>query len=149
MAEPKKSLRLTISDGCSASFLHGQRAGNHWVAAQNAFFNADTGNAFTTVLAGLAFTMTTLPKTSLFPAFVAGFKRVLCAQAGDHKLSRALRLLGANFCQALHCLRTHRLLKFCALRERLSKSALGHGLGTGLHCFHGRHYWRWTIEVPH
>merc|ERR1711862_418084 len=77
MAEPKKSLRLTMSDGCSASFLHGQRAGNHWVAAQNAFFNADTGNAFTTVLAGLAFTMTTLPKTSLFPAFFSGFKRVL------------------------------------------------------------------------
>merc|ERR1712232_851162 len=49
----------------------------HSAAAQKAFFNADTGKAFTTVLAGLALTMTTFPKTSLLPAFVAGFRRVL------------------------------------------------------------------------
>merc|ERR1719476_188528 len=49
----------------------------HSAIAQKAFFNADTGKAFTTVLAGLALTMTTLPKISFFPAFVAGFKRVL------------------------------------------------------------------------
>merc|ERR1711890_89095 len=49
----------------------------HSATAQKAFFNAETGNAFTTVLAGLALTMTTFPKTSLLPAFVAGFKRVL------------------------------------------------------------------------
>merc|ERR1711862_936174 len=115
MAEPKKSLRLTISDGCSASFLHGQRAGNHWVAAQNAFFNADTGNAFTTVLAGLAF-HDDLAKDFSLSSFCRWLQaRLDCAQAGDHKLSRALHLLGANFCQALHCLRTHRLFKFCAL----------------------------------
>merc|ERR1719510_24647 len=47
---------------------------------QKAFFNAETGNALTTVRAGLALTMTTFPKTSLFPAFVAGFKRVLIMQ---------------------------------------------------------------------
>merc|ERR1719150_3463935 len=35
---------------------------------------------FTTVLAGLAFTITTLPKTSLLPALVAGFKRVFTMQ---------------------------------------------------------------------
>merc|ERR1712039_107064 len=44
---------------------------------QKHFFSADTGKAFTTVLAGLAFTITSLPKTSLLPAFVAGFNRVL------------------------------------------------------------------------
>merc|ERR1719150_2926772 len=44
---------------------------------QTLFFNADTGKALTTVLAGLAFTITSLPNTSLFPAFVAGFNRVL------------------------------------------------------------------------
>merc|ERR1719433_2031972 len=48
--------------------------------AQNCFFSAATGNALTTVFAGLAFTMTTLPKTSLFPALVAGFLRVLILQ---------------------------------------------------------------------
>ena len=37
------------------------------------FFSAATQKAFTTVLAGFAFTITTLPKTSRFPAFVAGF----------------------------------------------------------------------------
>merc|ERR1719210_621896 len=42
-----------------------------------AFFNAATQKALTIFVAGLAFTMTTLPKTSLFPAFVAGFMRVL------------------------------------------------------------------------
>merc|ERR1719221_675984 len=41
------------------------------------FFKAETGKAFTTFLAGLALTITTLPKTSLFPAFVAGFILVL------------------------------------------------------------------------
>ena len=40
-------------------------------------FKAETGNAFTTFLAGFALTITTLPKTSLFPAFVAGFILVL------------------------------------------------------------------------
>merc|ERR1712217_422000 len=33
------------------------------------------GNAFTIFFAGFAFTITTLPKTSLLPAFVAGFVR--------------------------------------------------------------------------
>merc|ERR1719479_551792 len=49
----------------------------HRVEPQNCFFKADTGKAFTTVLAGLAFTITTLPNTSFLPALVAGFKRVL------------------------------------------------------------------------
>merc|ERR1719401_312431 len=44
---------------------------------QKHFFSTDTGKAFTTVLAGFAFTITSLPNTSLFPAFVAGFSRVL------------------------------------------------------------------------
>merc|ERR1719150_1496439 len=47
---------------------------------QTLLFNADTGKALTTVLAGLAFTITSLPNTSLFPAFVAGFNRVLIMQ---------------------------------------------------------------------
>ena len=40
------------------------------------FLIAATGYAFTMVLAGLAFTITSFPKTSLLPAFVAGFTRV-------------------------------------------------------------------------
>mmetsp|Transcript_20439 Transcript_20439/g.38374 ORF Transcript_20439/g.38374 Transcript_20439/m.38374 type:complete len:226 (+) Transcript_20439:136-813(+) len=43
-------------------------------------FNAATGNAFTTVLAGLALTTTSLPNIIFFPAFVAGFWRVLIWQ---------------------------------------------------------------------
>merc|ERR1712019_195280 len=39
-------------------------------------FKAATGNAFTIFLAGFAFTMTTFPNTSRFPAFVAGFVRI-------------------------------------------------------------------------
>merc|ERR1719440_1049392 len=38
---------------------------------QTLAFRAATGKAFTTFFAGLALTMTTLPKTSLLPAFVA------------------------------------------------------------------------------
>merc|ERR1719362_1897993 len=45
--------------------------------AQNSFFKAATQKAFTTVLAGLAFTITTLPKISFLPALVAGLTRVL------------------------------------------------------------------------
>merc|ERR1719262_1845923 len=48
--------------------------------AQTLFFKADTANAFTTVLAGLAFTIITLPKTSLLPALVAGLRRVFTMQ---------------------------------------------------------------------
>merc|ERR1719384_1043471 len=48
--------------------------------AQTDFFSAATQKAFTTVVAGFAFTMTTLPNTSLLPALVAGFRRVLTMQ---------------------------------------------------------------------
>merc|ERR1712004_87765 len=47
---------------------------------QTLFLRAATGKAFTMVFAGLAFTTTTLPNISLFPAFVAGFTRVLTMQ---------------------------------------------------------------------
>merc|ERR1719163_1248504 len=52
----------------------------HAPLAQICFFNADTGYAFTTVFAGLALTLTSLPKMFLTPAFVAGFVRVLSRQ---------------------------------------------------------------------
>merc|ERR1712066_529032 len=50
-----------------------------WKAAtaQTLALRAATGKAFTIFFAGLAFTMTTLPKISFFPAFVAGFILVL------------------------------------------------------------------------
>merc|ERR1719284_2352185 len=44
---------------------------------QICFFNAAAGKAFTTFLAGLAATFTSLPNITLTPAFVAGFVRVL------------------------------------------------------------------------
>merc|ERR1719166_573925 len=47
---------------------------------QMLFFNALTGNAFTMVLAGFAFTICILPKISRFPALVAGLVRVLILQ---------------------------------------------------------------------
>merc|ERR1711979_19012 len=43
------------------------------MATQMLFFSAATAKAFTTFLAGFAFTTTTLPNISLLPAFVAGF----------------------------------------------------------------------------
>merc|ERR1712066_215741 len=48
---------------------------HHWLPAQMLFFRAAAGKAFTTFRAGLAFTITTLPKTSFSPPFVAGFVR--------------------------------------------------------------------------
>merc|ERR1719323_2289581 len=47
---------------------------------QMLFFNALTGNAFTMVLAGFAFTICILPKISRFLALVAGLTRVLILQ---------------------------------------------------------------------
>merc|ERR1719402_1807340 len=47
---------------------------------QNAFFSDATANALTTVFAGLAFTIVSLPKIFFFPALVAGFLRVLILQ---------------------------------------------------------------------
>merc|ERR1712061_734084 len=52
----------------------------HQAHAQMLFLSAATGYAFTTVLAGLALTVTSLPKIIFFPAFVAGFTRVLIWQ---------------------------------------------------------------------
>merc|ERR1719188_2429798 len=58
-----------------------REAGQHCVSrtltVQTLALRAATGKAFTIFFAGLAFTMTTLPKTSLLPAFVAGFILVL------------------------------------------------------------------------
>merc|ERR1712084_192609 len=45
--------------------------------SQTLFFKADTGKAFTTVLAGRALTSHILPKISFLHAFVAGLVRVL------------------------------------------------------------------------
>merc|ERR1719443_1102861 len=56
-----------------------------WMLAQMLDFKAATGYALTIFLAGLALTMTTLPKTSRFPAFVAGLVRVFSL----HKPGRA------------------------------------------------------------
>merc|ERR1712032_948713 len=50
-------------------------------AAQMLCFKAATGKAFTIFRAGFAFTTTTFPKTSLLPALVAGFMRVLILQS--------------------------------------------------------------------
>merc|ERR1711981_427015 len=58
-----------------------RRTGEHKACrvatTQTLAFRAATGKAFTTFFAGLAFTMTVLPNTSLFPALVAGFILVL------------------------------------------------------------------------
>merc|ERR1719436_758408 len=47
---------------------------------QTLFFKAATGNAFTMVRAGFAFTVCILPKISFWQAFVAGLWRVLIMQ---------------------------------------------------------------------
>merc|ERR1719169_182274 len=49
-------------------------------SSQICAFRAATGKAFTTVLAGFAFTLISCPKAILFPALVAGFLRVLILQ---------------------------------------------------------------------
>merc|ERR1719190_73696 len=49
---------------------------HHWLNTRMLFFRAAAGKAFTIFRAGLAFTITTLPKTSLLPALVAGLVRV-------------------------------------------------------------------------
>merc|ERR1712050_61641 len=54
-----------------------QQGPSRTTTVQTACLRAATGKAFTTFFAGLAFTMTTLPKISFLPAFVAGFIRVL------------------------------------------------------------------------
>merc|ERR1712146_444751 len=51
--------------------------GVHVQLPQMLFFRAETAKAFTTVLAFMAFTWTTLPNISLFPAGVAFFNLVL------------------------------------------------------------------------
>merc|ERR1712072_669252 len=66
---------LTCSADCPRSTSH--RTAHGAATPQTLDFSAATGKALTTSFAGLALTITTLPKTSLLPAFVAGFIRVL------------------------------------------------------------------------
>merc|ERR1719221_2138645 len=66
--------------------MHMPGTARRWNSAGGAspqmdLFSAATAYALTIVLAGLAFTMTTLPNTSRLPAFVAGFIRVLIMQS--------------------------------------------------------------------
>merc|ERR1712007_280980 len=67
--------RLTSSADCPQEAVQ-QRAFRP-ATVQTLALRAATGKAFTIFFAGLAFTMTVLPKTSLLPAFVAGFILVL------------------------------------------------------------------------
>merc|ERR1719414_1095129 len=71
--------RRLVATCCGGS--QGSAAPNAWrpgvPRAQIPFFKAATQYAFTMVFAGFAFTIMTLPKTSLFPALVAGLRRVL------------------------------------------------------------------------
>merc|ERR1711977_214213 len=72
------SPRKVLSKYTAPRNVYGQRAHKRMSKLpQKLLFNAATGNAFTTVLAGLAFTIITCPKHSLLPALVAGFTRVL------------------------------------------------------------------------
>merc|ERR1719183_2041120 len=54
---------------------------HHTSCNQICALSAATGNAFTTVLAGLAFTFISLPNAILTPALVAGLTRVLILQS--------------------------------------------------------------------
>merc|ERR1711865_1320681 len=65
--------------GFPQSSSHWEIASNNTTvpSAQICDLRAATANAFTTVLAALAFTLTSLPKMFLMPALVAGFTRVL------------------------------------------------------------------------
>merc|ERR1719326_2843523 len=66
---------LTSSADCPQEAA--QQKASRPATVQTLALRAATGKAFTIFFAGLAFTMTTLPKTSLLPAFVAGFILVL------------------------------------------------------------------------
>eukprot|EP00973_Karenia_brevis_P013358 1814116-Karenia_brevis.AAC.1 len=62
---------------CPAELPRQARLMNQFKLGIPLLFKAATGNAFTTVFAGFALTTTSLPKNIFFPAFVAGFWRVL------------------------------------------------------------------------
>merc|ERR1740121_2520007 len=67
--------RPTSSADCPREV--GQQGVSQAATAQTLALRAATGKALTTFFAGLALTMTTLPKTSRLPALVAGFILVL------------------------------------------------------------------------
>merc|ERR1719437_311160 len=68
------------TDDCRNSETHALVWAKVHGRAQIAFLSAATAKALTTVLAGLALTITTLPKISFLPALVAGLRRVLIMQ---------------------------------------------------------------------
>merc|ERR1719420_2072785 len=83
-------------------------------------FKAETGNAFTTFLAGFALTITTLPKTSLFPALVAGFIRVLILQTPGMVNTPVLFTSCVAISARLLMIFPHRLFFVSVLVERAS-----------------------------
>merc|ERR1719158_2314087 len=68
--------QLCTARGRSTNVLHATLK-QAVAMTQMLFFSAATQKPLTIFVAGLALTVTTLPKTSLLPAFVAGFMRVL------------------------------------------------------------------------
>merc|ERR1712061_4109 len=65
---------LRVSHG---QLTHAQSGAKVYRRTQTDFLSAATAKALTMVFAGLALTITILPKISLLPALVAGFRRVL------------------------------------------------------------------------
>merc|ERR1719220_846673 len=79
---PRLTDLSTIRPTLAPRRVHGERArrllkAQHTDPNQMLAFKAATGKAFTTVLAGFAFTICILPNISRFPALVAGLTLVL------------------------------------------------------------------------
>merc|ERR1719343_711239 len=86
----------------TASEKAGFQACDATTITQTLSLMAFTGKAFTTLRAGFAFTMTTLPKTSRLPAFVAGFVLVFSLQRpGSVKVPVLVTSLVANSAKLL------------------------------------------------
>merc|ERR1712023_353748 len=91
--------------------FHGRQAGKldlkcaPPLLTQMLSLRALAGKAFTTLRAGFAFTMTTLPKTSRLPAFVAGFVLVFSLQRpGSMKMPVLATSVAANSAKLLMAL---------------------------------------------
>merc|ERR1712129_691539 len=97
-------------------------------------FNAATGNALTTVLAGFAFTSVSLPKMILLVALVAGFLRVLILARPGMVNTPVFFASAAPISQVTQELGDNTLLQLGASCKALCKGTFGHGLCRG--CFH-------------
>merc|ERR1711904_324829 len=112
-------------DSHSSMASQGSAKSHHTAPSQICFFSAATGKAFTTVFAGFAFTLVSLPKIIFVHAFVAGLVLVLMRhRPGTAKTPVFLTSFAATDTRLFSTLEQAFVFKPCSVAIAFNKAPL-------------------------